>query len=161
MSGVFRNIDPPPPHRPASVYPPAFGVEGGHTRRVERGWGVKTPDTVLYSIYVCTLWVRASDSYCTHCNCHELNPSILRHIEIWGAAVEAVLMKVHQIFGQIAVNKFVFDWLCNKERLQLSENSGKGRNMTRHRYKQPTHTGFSPSVLSENWKYIEAKDAQR
>jgi hypothetical protein len=22
MSGVFRNIDPPPPHRPASVYPP-------------------------------------------------------------------------------------------------------------------------------------------
>jgi hypothetical protein len=40
MSGVFRNIDPPPPHRPASVYvPPAFGAGGGHTRWMERGWG--------------------------------------------------------------------------------------------------------------------------
>jgi hypothetical protein len=28
MSGVFQNIDPPPPHRPASVYPPAFGAGG-------------------------------------------------------------------------------------------------------------------------------------
>jgi hypothetical protein len=43
MSGVFQNIDSPPPHRPASVYtppPPAFGAEGGHTRWLERGWGV-------------------------------------------------------------------------------------------------------------------------
>ncbi len=40
MSGVFRNIDPPPPHRPASVYPPpASGAGGGHTRWVMRGWG--------------------------------------------------------------------------------------------------------------------------
>ncbi len=30
MSRVFQNIDPPPPHRPASVYPPAFGAGGGH-----------------------------------------------------------------------------------------------------------------------------------
>jgi hypothetical protein len=29
MSGVFQNIDPTPPHRPASVYPPAFGAGGG------------------------------------------------------------------------------------------------------------------------------------
>jgi hypothetical protein len=36
MSGVFRIIEPPPPHRPASVYPPAFGAGGGHTRWVER-----------------------------------------------------------------------------------------------------------------------------
>jgi hypothetical protein len=36
MSGVFQNIDPPPPQRPASVYPPAFGAGGGHTR-----WGVR------------------------------------------------------------------------------------------------------------------------
>jgi hypothetical protein len=40
MSEVFQNTDPSPPHRPASVYPPAFGAEGGHTRWVERGWGV-------------------------------------------------------------------------------------------------------------------------
>jgi hypothetical protein len=40
MSGVYQNIDPPPSHRPASVYPPAFGAGGGHTRWVERGWGV-------------------------------------------------------------------------------------------------------------------------
>jgi hypothetical protein len=26
MSGVFRNIDPPPPHRPASAYPPTLGA---------------------------------------------------------------------------------------------------------------------------------------
>ncbi len=26
MSGVFQNIDPPPLHRQASVYPPAFGT---------------------------------------------------------------------------------------------------------------------------------------
>jgi hypothetical protein len=39
MSRVFQNIDPPPPHRPASVYPPAFGAGGGHTRWVERGVG--------------------------------------------------------------------------------------------------------------------------
>jgi hypothetical protein len=31
MSGVFQNIDPTPPHRAASVYPPPFGG-GGHTR---------------------------------------------------------------------------------------------------------------------------------
>jgi hypothetical protein len=55
MSGVFRNIDHPPPHPLASVYPPAFGAGGGHTRWVERGWR-KTPDTALYSIYVSTLW---------------------------------------------------------------------------------------------------------
>ncbi len=32
VSGVFRNIDPPPPHRPASVYGPVFGAGGRHTR---------------------------------------------------------------------------------------------------------------------------------
>jgi hypothetical protein len=40
MSGIFQNIDPPPPHRPASVYSPAFGAGGGHPRWVEMGWGV-------------------------------------------------------------------------------------------------------------------------
>jgi hypothetical protein len=42
MSGVLENIDPPPPHRPASVYPPPLWCGGGHTRWVERGWGVNS-----------------------------------------------------------------------------------------------------------------------
>jgi hypothetical protein len=61
MSGVFRIIDPPPPppYRPASVYPPPL-VRGEDTLAEWRGGGGsivrKTPDTALYSIYVCTLW---------------------------------------------------------------------------------------------------------
>jgi hypothetical protein len=39
MSLVFQNIDPPPPLRPASVYPPPLLGEGGHTRQAERGEG--------------------------------------------------------------------------------------------------------------------------
>jgi hypothetical protein len=39
MSGVFQNIDPPPPHRPASVYPPPL-VRGEDTLAGWRwGWG--------------------------------------------------------------------------------------------------------------------------
>jgi hypothetical protein len=30
MSGVFQNIDPPSPHCPASVYPPAPKAGGTH-----------------------------------------------------------------------------------------------------------------------------------
>jgi hypothetical protein len=63
MSCVFRNIDPPP-HTARPVHPSAFGAGGGHTRWVERGWGVnssgKTPDTALYSIYVSTLCLATS-----------------------------------------------------------------------------------------------------
>jgi hypothetical protein len=59
MSGVFRNIDFLPPHRPASVYLPAFGA-GEDTLAGWRGVGgsivQKTPDIALYSIYVRTLW---------------------------------------------------------------------------------------------------------
>jgi hypothetical protein len=62
MSGVFRNIDPPP-HRPANVYRPAFGAGGGHTRWVERESWVNSSGSedarhcsVLYSTYVRTLW---------------------------------------------------------------------------------------------------------
>ncbi len=62
MSGVFRNIDPPPPHRPASAYPPVLGA-GGRTHSLggERVGGSivrKTPDTALYSLYMylSTLW---------------------------------------------------------------------------------------------------------
>ncbi len=86
MSGVFRNIDPypveelyckrpiqcltsseilTPPHRSASVYPPPL-VRGEDTLAGWREGGGsifwKTPDTALYSIYVCTLCDLTSDS---------------------------------------------------------------------------------------------------
>jgi hypothetical protein len=62
MSGIFRNIDPLPPHRPASEYPsPRLWCGGStHSLGVEGVGGSivrKTPDTDLYSIYVSTLWV--------------------------------------------------------------------------------------------------------
>jgi hypothetical protein len=62
MSGVFRNVDPPPPHPLASVYPPPL-VRGEDTLAGwRRGGGSivrKTLDTALYSMYiqyVSTLW---------------------------------------------------------------------------------------------------------
>jgi hypothetical protein len=42
MSGVFRNIDPPSPHRQASVYPPAFGAGGGTHSLGGEGVGVNS-----------------------------------------------------------------------------------------------------------------------
>jgi hypothetical protein len=58
MSGVFRNIDPPPLHRLVSVYFPVFGA-GEDTLAGWRGGGGsivrKTPDTALYSIDVLVL----------------------------------------------------------------------------------------------------------
>jgi hypothetical protein len=68
MSGFFRNFDPPPPHRMASVNPP---VRGEDTLSGWRGcgggggqWFRKTPDTALYAIYVSTLWVSPSKGGC-------------------------------------------------------------------------------------------------
>jgi hypothetical protein len=55
MSGVFQNIDLPPPHRPASVYPPAFGAWGGHSHWVERGVGGQyfgRPQTLLCTLHM-------------------------------------------------------------------------------------------------------------
>jgi hypothetical protein len=51
-------LTPHPPHRPASVYPPAFGARGGHTRRAERGWGVNIlEDAIFFDTAFCTLWL--------------------------------------------------------------------------------------------------------
>jgi hypothetical protein len=53
----------PPPHRPASVYHPAFGA-GGYTLARGRGGGgsifYRAPDTALYSTYISTLWMYTS-----------------------------------------------------------------------------------------------------
>ncbi len=59
MSGVFRNIDLPPPHRPASVYPPVFGAGVGHTRWVERGWRVNSSEDARHCsvLYICKYFV--------------------------------------------------------------------------------------------------------
>ncbi len=43
MSGVFRNIDPPHPSRPASAYPQPLVLGGGHTHWVEGGGGLIVP----------------------------------------------------------------------------------------------------------------------
>jgi hypothetical protein len=80
MSGVFLNIDPSPPSPPGECVSPAFGAGGGHTRWVEKGWGVNSSEDArhlcMYSIYVSTLW-------CIHmfrlCLLHPLFNSFRRH----------------------------------------------------------------------------------
>jgi hypothetical protein len=62
MYGVFKTIDPPPPHRPACVYPPPL-VRGEDTLAGWRGGGGsidrKTPDAALYSVLCdCTLQIK-------------------------------------------------------------------------------------------------------
>ncbi len=55
MSGVFRNIDPPPPPTHLTPGECAFGAEGGHTRWVKRGWGVKSSEDARHCsvLYIC------------------------------------------------------------------------------------------------------------
>jgi len=59
MCGVFQNIDPPLPHRPASVCTPLPLVRREDKLAGWKGGGGsifwKTPDTALYSTYVSTL----------------------------------------------------------------------------------------------------------
>ncbi len=59
MSVVFQNIDPPPPHRPASVYPPPL-VRGEDTFAGWRGgWGVNISEDAKDSsvLYICRYFV--------------------------------------------------------------------------------------------------------
>jgi hypothetical protein len=59
MSGVFRNINPPPPHPLASVYSRAFGAGVKHTRWVERWWGVNSSEDASHCsvLYICKYFV--------------------------------------------------------------------------------------------------------
>jgi hypothetical protein len=57
VSGVFQNIDPPPPSPHSECVLPPAPKAGGHTRRAVRGWWSifwKTPDIGLAS-YGCTV----------------------------------------------------------------------------------------------------------
>jgi hypothetical protein len=58
MSGVFKNIDPPPPSPPGECVPPAFGAGSGHTRWVG-GWGVNILEGARHSsvLYICKYFV--------------------------------------------------------------------------------------------------------
>jgi hypothetical protein len=59
MSGVFQNIDPPPPHCPASVYTPPL-VRGEDTLAGGRGgWGVNILEDARHSsvLYICNYFV--------------------------------------------------------------------------------------------------------
>jgi hypothetical protein len=55
MSGVFQNIDPPPPHRPANVYSPPL-VRGEDTLA---GWRVNILEDAKHSsvLYICKYFV--------------------------------------------------------------------------------------------------------
>jgi hypothetical protein len=57
MSGVFQNMDPPPPHRPASVYPPPV-VRGEESTHSLGGRGEILEDARHSSTYISTLSVR-------------------------------------------------------------------------------------------------------
>jgi hypothetical protein len=61
MSGVFRKIDPHPltAWRVCTPSPQAFSAGGGHTRWLERGWGVNSSeDARHYSVlYICKYFV--------------------------------------------------------------------------------------------------------
>jgi hypothetical protein len=59
MSGFFRNIDPPPPQRPASVYPPPPLVRGRtHSLGGEGVGGQYSEDARHCSVlYICKYFV--------------------------------------------------------------------------------------------------------
>jgi hypothetical protein len=64
MSGVFQNNDPqaPTPSPPGECVPPTFGAGGGHTRWMERGWGVNILEDARHCsvLYICKYFVGGS-----------------------------------------------------------------------------------------------------
>jgi hypothetical protein len=58
MSGVFQNIDPPPPSPPGECGGPLVRGEDTLAGWREGGGSIfcKPPDTALYSTYLSTLW---------------------------------------------------------------------------------------------------------
>ncbi len=69
MSGVFQNIDHPPPSTPGECVSPLVRGEDtlGGWRGVGGGGGgvniLEDTDTALYSTYVSTLWLKVSLCY--------------------------------------------------------------------------------------------------
>ncbi len=61
-------LTPHPPLRPVNMYPPAYVAGGGHTRWLERGWGVNILEdarysSVLYLYRILFGWVLTSTMY--------------------------------------------------------------------------------------------------
>ncbi len=117
MSGVFRNIDPPPPHRPASVKctPLRLWCVGDDTLAGWRGGGGsivwKTPDTALYSIYVSTL--------CRIKGTMPTKQSLLFTVNCQKFAVSNLLFKIQ--FSKI-VNRIILSFE-NQQHLQCERDS--------------------------------------
>jgi hypothetical protein len=70
MSGVFRNIDHPPPHpltaqRVCTPFPPPLVRGGGHTRWVEGGPGVNSSEDARHCsvLYISKYFVIVMYSY--------------------------------------------------------------------------------------------------
>jgi hypothetical protein len=62
MSGVFQNIEniePPPPHRPACVYPTAFGAGEDTLAGWRGGGGVNSSEDARHCsvLYICKYFV--------------------------------------------------------------------------------------------------------
>jgi hypothetical protein len=83
VSGIFHNIDPPPPPTPLRecVLPLHQSRIGVHTRREVRGWGVniwKTPDIGL--AYYSIIFLRYDPS--TYEDVHTSLPTIPQNVMV-------------------------------------------------------------------------------
>jgi hypothetical protein len=83
MSSVFQNIDPRTPSLP-------FGVGGGHTHWVERGWGEDVRHCSV--LYIC--------KYFVVCMLYQLTVATLLHYQIRNFVSE-ISDLVHQMFKNL------------------------------------------------------------